>query len=122
MLSKTILAVLATCLVAASGQKLDKPTIRPPLVWHHMEAAFRKNLNPTHSIRVRWPPGWIPEACKEYAHDNSLNPTDFTITTVRYDDCNEPWVFCRHKHAPASESDMIDIFGRMPVHMRSYVR
>jgi hypothetical protein len=29
---------------------------------------------------------------------------------------------CRHKDTHASEIDMIDIFGRMPVHTRSYVR
>jgi hypothetical protein len=118
----TALSVLASCLVTANARKLKKPTISPSLDWDRMETDFRSNLSPTHSVWKPWGAGWIPAACTDFANKHSLKPSDFIVFSVHYSDCSEPWVFCRHKDAAASEADMVDIFGRMPVHMRSYIR
>jgi hypothetical protein len=44
------------------------------------------------------------------------------VYNVFYEDCDRPWVICRHKDAPMSIEKMIDNFGRLPVRLRSLVR
>lgn len=100
----------------------SKPEMNPGFPRDRFETDLRNNLHPTHSKWDYWGAGWIPQGCKDIATGHGLNPNDFTIFNVHYDDCGEAWTFCRHKNAGASEIDMIDIFGRMPVHMRSYIR
>jgi len=42
---------------------------------------------------------------------------------VTFDDCcDDAWVLCRHKDANLTRDDLIDLFARIPVRMRSYVR
>lgn len=36
--------------------------------------------------------------------------------------CSVSWTFCRHHNASLSQIDMIDLFGRLPVHERQWVR
>lgn len=123
MLLKVLLAALAAHLVVtASAQNPDKPTIKPPMKWDRMENDLRRNLSPANSTRKYWSPGWIPATCKDFADGHNLSSSNFTVFNVNYDDCSEPWIFCRHMNATASELDMIEMFGRMPVRMRSYVR
>ena len=123
MISHTALAVLAAFLVRVHADSPTKPTLsNPGLDLNRMKNDLLNNLHPTHSVWDYWGAGWIPQACKDFAVGHKLNPSDFTIFNVHYDDCSEPWIMCRHKDTHASEIDMIDIFGRMPVHTRSYVR
>ncbi|KAL8750780.1 MAG: hypothetical protein Q9199_006851 [Rusavskia elegans] len=51
-----------------------------------------------------------------------LNPLDVETYNVHYDDCSTAWVFCRHKASPDPLINMIDLFGRLPVKTRQYVR
>jgi hypothetical protein len=44
------------------------------------------------------------------------------VYNVHYEDCDTPWVICRHKDAPMSIEKMIDNFGRLPVRLRNLVR
>lgn len=121
MLFKASAATIAGATLALAGNP-DKPEMSPGFDYGRFEGALRDNLHPTHSNWDYWGPGWIPEGCKSIAQGHGLNPNDFTIFNVHYDDCQEGWTFCRHKDAGASEIDMIDMFGRAPVHMRQFIR
>ncbi|KAK3935746.1 hypothetical protein QBC46DRAFT_358000 [Diplogelasinospora grovesii] len=115
---------LLTLAAALSVRAVDDnlPTIQPGLDWDRMETDLRNSLSLHSSTWDYWGAGWIPQACRDFATGHGLSPYDFTVFNVHYDDCSEPWIMCRHKDSHASEIDMIGIFGRMPVHMRSYVR
>ncbi|KAF7563681.1 hypothetical protein G7046_g467 [Stylonectria norvegica] len=115
----TAIAVGASLAFAASP---DKPEVSPSIPRDKMETDLRNNLHPTQSTWDYWGAGWIPQGCKDIANQHGLSLNDFTTFNVHYTDCSEPWIMCRHKNAGASELDMIDIFGRLPVHMRSYIR
>lgn len=114
----------ATALLGASLVLADpsKPEVQPSIPRDRMETDLRNNLHPTQSTWDYWGSGWIPQGCRDIANKYNLNPRDFTIFNVHYTDCSEPWIMCRHRNAGASEIDMIDIFGRLPVRMRSYIR
>lgn len=122
MLLKTSLAIAVATGASLVAADPSKPEMNPAYDHGRMENDLRNNLHPTHSTWDYWGPGWIPQSCKDVATGHGLNPNDFTIFNVHYDDCQEGWTFCRHKDAGASEIDMIDIFGRTPVKMRSFVR
>ena len=122
MISKvSLVSALAAQLALVAGLN-SKPLIQPAFEYWSMETTLRENLHPMHSNWDYWGQGWIPKLCKDFATSNRLSPYDFTVFNVHYDDCSEAWTFCRHKDAQGSEMDMIDLFGRLPVHMRSYIR
>lgn len=47
---------------------------------------------------------------------------DMEVFNVKYTDCGDVWIMCRHKDTQITREDMIDTFGRMPVQARQYVR
>lgn len=122
MLIKTLALLFGAAGVALSAGSPSKPEMNPGLPRSRLEDGLRNHLNPTKSNWDYWGRGWIPKACRDIATSHSLNPADFTVFNVHYSDCNMAWVFCRHKNSGASELDMIDMFGRAPVRMRSFVR
>jgi hypothetical protein len=122
MLSSLIFLSIAWGAAGALAEKLPKPEMKPVIPRDQFEADLLDNLPPTPATRDYWGAGWIPQSCKDIANGHNMSQSDFTTFNVHYQDCGEPWVFCRHKQAAVSEADMIDIFGRMPVHMRSYIR
>lgn len=118
----TIAAAALAPLVAA---RLDKPVIKPPFPGGGLDSLSQgllDNLKPTQSTNDDWGSGYLPEDCKNIAKGNKLNPFDVSAFNIHYSDCPDVWIFCRHKDSPFSKTDMIDIFGRLPVEMRSYIR
>lgn len=113
-------AIVGLATLAMAGP--DKPAMDPPFDRQKLSNNLKANLQPTHSTKEYWSPEWIPEGCKNTAKSLNLDPNDFYVFNVKYDDCSEPWTFCRHKDYSQSDDDMIDNFGRMPVHVRSYIR
>ncbi|KAF8428524.1 hypothetical protein EV426DRAFT_543398 [Tirmania nivea] len=99
---------------------IDKPLISPPMP--SLDQGLLNNLKPTHSTHSQWKWGWIPQDCKTMVQDEGFNPYDVEVFNIHYTDCPDVWIFCRHNKAPVSQIDMINIFGRMPVRMRQYVR
>ncbi|KLU87298.1 hypothetical protein MAPG_06299 [Magnaporthiopsis poae ATCC 64411] len=71
-----------------------------------------------------WEPGLLPLNCAKYhATFPSLSPGfNFSVYNVTYNDCDSPWVFCRHADAHRSIEDMTDMFGRLPIRMRELIR
>ncbi|KAL8953998.1 MAG: hypothetical protein Q9222_000159 [Ikaeria aurantiellina] len=60
--------------------------------------------------------------CRTMTQNADLNPIDVQTYNVHYDDCSTAWVLCRHKSNPDPLINIIDLFGRLPVKTRSYVR
>ncbi|KAL1639137.1 hypothetical protein SLS58_008224 [Diplodia intermedia] len=80
------------------------------------------NLPLTSYTLHQWAPGWIPADCKAMVEGQNLSATDMTVWNVAYADCGDPWVMCQHATAQLNLTAMIDLFGRLPVKMRSMVR
>ncbi|KAK3192075.1 hypothetical protein K4F52_001702 [Lecanicillium sp. MT-2017a] len=122
--TKSSLALAASFTSLASA-RLDKPVINPPFPGGGLDSLSQgllDNLKPTHSTSDDWTPGWIPKDCKAIAEGSGFSANDITPFNIHYDDCGDAWVFCRHKDSPLSKIDMIDIFGRLPVRMRQFIR
>ncbi|KFY43255.1 hypothetical protein V495_04067 [Pseudogymnoascus sp. VKM F-4514 (FW-929)] len=77
----------------------------------------------TPSTNGAWSWGWIPQRCADEANraDPPLSLYDFEVFNVQYEDCEEAWIFCRHTQAQLTQSQLIDYFGRLPVHERQSV-
>lgn len=116
---------LAAGLASVASARLDKPIINPTFSGGGLDSLAQgllDHLAPTQSTHDNWGAGYIPEDCKNLAKSNGFSPFDVTPFNIHYSDCNDVWIFCRHKDSPLSQIDMIDLFGRMPVHMREYIR
>jgi len=129
LLNTFVAAVLASAPLASAKKPVMKPTF-PGGKTYGLEPYLWNNLHPTRSSFDTWGHGWLPESCKNMLEgvnkddykDNKLNIADVEAFNIRYTDCGTTWTFCRHKDAALSQIDMIDMFGRLPVHMRGYVR
>ncbi|EPS44881.1 hypothetical protein H072_1131 [Dactylellina haptotyla CBS 200.50] len=71
---------------------------------------------------TQWPAGTLPASCASQMQARGCSASHVQVYNVTYSDCARPWVFCRCDYAPVSIGRTADIFGRMPVHMRSMVR
>ncbi|EJD53722.1 hypothetical protein AURDEDRAFT_110488 [Auricularia subglabra TFB-10046 SS5] len=107
---------------AAVNAALNKPVLFNDGLSPHVDSSFWANLQPTQSTWSVWAAGSLPQSCRDNARSNNVNPADFEVFSVQYTDCGNPWAFCRHRSAPLSQIDMIDLFGRLPVHERQWVR
>ncbi|TFA97825.1 hypothetical protein CCMA1212_010433 [Trichoderma ghanense] len=104
---------------------LYKPVIQPNFPGNGLASlgqGLMDNLAPTHSTWDDWGAGWIPQDCKSLVEGAGLSASDVIPFNIHYDDCAQTWTFCRHKDSPLSELTILDIFGRLPVRMRSFVR
>ncbi|KAL0253211.1 hypothetical protein SLS55_010183 [Diplodia seriata] len=80
------------------------------------------NLPLTSYTLNQWAPGWIPADCKAMIEGQNMSATEMTVWSVTYADCVDPWVMCQHPSAELNLTAMIDLFGRLPVKMRSMIR
>ncbi|KAL6857289.1 hypothetical protein J3F83DRAFT_751098 [Trichoderma novae-zelandiae] len=104
---------------------LDKPVIQPNFPGNGLASlgqGLMDHLAPTHSTWDDWGAGWIPQDCKSLVEGAGFSASDVIPFNIHYDDCAQTWTFCRHKDSPLSEVNILDIFGRLPVRMRSFVR
>ncbi|KAL7917761.1 hypothetical protein ACQKWADRAFT_305971 [Trichoderma austrokoningii] len=104
---------------------LDKPVIQPNFPSsgpNTIGQGLLDNLKPTHSTSDVWGAGWIPADCKALVEAAKLSPFDVIPFNIHYTDCSQTWTFCRHKDSPLSQIDIIDLFGRIPVRMRDFIR
>ncbi|KAH7106114.1 hypothetical protein BKA62DRAFT_688889 [Auriculariales sp. MPI-PUGE-AT-0066] len=122
MFSLTVAAALVASLAAPADAALGKPVLFTDGLSPHVDWSFWANLNPTQSTWDQWSWGWIPQSCADNAHSNNVQPFDMEVFNVHYTDCSTAWVFCRHHNASLSQIDMIDLFGRLPVHERQWIR
>ncbi|KLU89726.1 hypothetical protein MAPG_08695 [Magnaporthiopsis poae ATCC 64411] len=117
--------LLASAAILGAGARLTKPLIQPPIP--PLDAGLFANLNAPSSWYDSWEWGWIPDRCCDVGNSEKKNfpggPYDIEVFNVHYADCDMAWVMCRRHHqADMSKEQMIDLFGRMPVRMRQWIR
>lgn len=49
------------------------------------------------------------------------NPADIEAFDVKFDDCDTPWVICRHKDSQMNISWIVERLSVQPVRFRSFV-
>ncbi|KAK7753047.1 hypothetical protein SLS62_004997 [Diatrype stigma] len=121
----SILALATASFVCSSSVAWNpnKPFVFGYTELHRQKADLLRELPARGSSTTNWQAGWIPEYCYNEALAYGLEPSDFEVKDVLYDDCSAPWSICRHKEARQEESweYVIDILGRLPVGMRQYM-
>ncbi|KAI4250142.1 MAG: hypothetical protein L6R40_000314 [Gallowayella cf. fulva] len=102
--------------------RLDKPPLRPNL--DYLKDGLQKNFHAKVPHIDKWGDGWIPQWCLDTSKSssNGFNPEDISTYNIKYDDCNMAWVVCVHKKSIMSIDTLADLFGRVPVRSRSYIR
>ncbi|KAL8752532.1 MAG: hypothetical protein Q9199_005677 [Rusavskia elegans] len=113
-------AMVALFAALVSSQRLTKPALQPDL--ENLQSGFINNLKPVASTRTAYQAGYIPTDCKRIAQNEGHNPADIQSWNVKYSDCSAVWVFCYHKNSNGPLNDLIDRFGRLPVHTRQFSR
>ncbi|KAH7303801.1 hypothetical protein B0I35DRAFT_495969, partial [Stachybotrys elegans] len=114
------LAPLLSLFQLVDGQRLDKPIVDP--VTPSMDVSLLNTLRPVRHLYRLWVDGNLPLRCYDIAIQEGFSPADVDAYDVTYDDCETPWVFCRHRSAEMDLFGMRDTFGRIPVRTRQYVR
>ena len=106
-------------LAALICAKLNKSPLSSSLDYLHKDlVAYLPSIPASYS---KWNPGWIPHECQDVVNLKKLSETDFEVYEVNYDDCDYPWILCRHKASLNRLDDIINYFGRVPVHSRQWV-
>ncbi|KAL5043456.1 hypothetical protein BDW71DRAFT_188118 [Aspergillus fruticulosus] len=117
--------LLAAALAAVSPARADG-TLSKPALTDNLDYLLDGNVASLPSnggpYWGKWEDGLMPADCKSIAEDQGLNPTDFEVWDIFFDDCQDGWSFCRHKDSADSFETLVDTFGRVPVRMRSWVR
>lgn len=116
----TVLYLLGQLAALTFAADLQKDPLTSNLNYLHDDLVAHLPL-PTGTF-FKWPAGWIPGDCQEIVYSKNLLEIDLEVYSVHYDDCDAPWILCRHKDSPNPVGYMIDRFGRVPVRARSYVR
>ncbi|KAL8806657.1 MAG: hypothetical protein Q9182_001185 [Xanthomendoza sp. 2 TL-2023] len=100
--------------------RLDKPALRDNLDY------LKDKLNEHFPVKTpainKWGDGWIPKFCLDEVKNEGLNPADISTYNVKYGDCGMAWVLCVHKNSRIRIEKLADIFGKVPVGARSYIR
>ncbi|KAK4213785.1 hypothetical protein QBC37DRAFT_463076 [Rhypophila decipiens] len=115
-----VLLLFANHRVEAQNYTLMKPSLDPGL--GHNGAKLLPLLPMTDFKIQTWESGYIPVSCKNKTEKANLSASDPVVFSVFINDCENPWIFCRHRESPSSQRDMAEVFSRMPVRMRNYVR
>ncbi|KAL8772914.1 MAG: hypothetical protein Q9209_001934 [Squamulea sp. 1 TL-2023] len=116
----SISTVIALFAALVSSQRLTKPPLQQNL--DNLKQGFIDNLRPTTSTRTAFQAGYIPSDCKKIAIREGFNPADIQTWNIKYSDCVAEWVFCYHRSSNGALNDLVDRFGRLPVHTRQFNR
>ncbi|ATY62579.1 catalytic domain [Cordyceps militaris] len=126
MHSSVITTFAAAALLSVASATLDKPVIKPPFPNGGLGSLgpdLMSSLKVAAHTADDWGKDYLPRDCKNLAKGAGFSPLDVSAFNIRYSDCpKQPWVFCRHKDAPLSKRDLAELFGRLPVRMRQFVR
>ncbi|KAF2760472.1 hypothetical protein EJ05DRAFT_285729 [Pseudovirgaria hyperparasitica] len=108
-------------------RELDKPVIQPPFYDNKLVPALNESLQTTEHTIDLWANNSIPSICKSAIEEQAVDGVLLTsgpveVFSVTYADCDTPWIMCRHPTASASRQTMAELFGKLPVRHRSFVR
>ncbi|KAL4791404.1 hypothetical protein BDV19DRAFT_370550 [Aspergillus venezuelensis] len=113
-------ALLSASLALTTAQELEKPALTS-----NLDYLLDGNANSlpavTHQASL-WPSGSIPQDCKDLGEGEGHSASDFEVYDVTFDDCADPWLFCRHKEVEVDIDTAAETFSKIPVAMRDWVR
>ena len=105
MFTKTVASLAAlAALGAAQGQN---PVINPEISRTQIINGLDPHMPFLGAGYVLWDENWIYESCKSEAEMRGYNIRDIEVFEAYYDDCNDPWIMCRHKSVKVSRDEMI---------------
>ncbi|KAL8699058.1 MAG: hypothetical protein Q9224_001581 [Gallowayella concinna] len=116
----SITTTVTLLLALVSSQRLTKPPLQQNL--DNLKQGFLNNLKPVSSTRTAFQAGYIPSDCKKIAQREGFKPADIQSWNIKYNDCSVAWIFCYHKSSNGPLNDLVDRFGRLPVHTRQFSR
>ncbi|KAF9701408.1 hypothetical protein EKO04_001159 [Ascochyta lentis] len=97
-----------------------KPTVDPPAT--ELDEGLKLGLFTSPHHIVDWMDGRINFACKDRFQYEIYDVQDIEMFDVKYDDCHQPWVMCRHTNAPHTADSIAEAVSMIPVSMRQYIR
>ncbi|KAL8645916.1 MAG: hypothetical protein Q9226_007083 [Calogaya cf. arnoldii] len=104
-------------------EKIDKPALQTGL--DYLDKKLFENLPTVAYEATEWLPEWIPQWCLDQSSNegHGFDPAkDIRIYDIRYTDCEMPWVVCIPNNSPMDIGGFADLFSRIPVASRSFVR
>ncbi|KAL3435590.1 hypothetical protein BDV09DRAFT_204020 [Aspergillus tetrazonus] len=111
----TFSAASALFLTLARAE-LDKPALTSDL--DYLLEGNANNLPTVNSQIAGWPNGYIPKDCQDLGSGEGYNASEFEVYEVTYDDCADPWLFCRHKDVEVDIATAAETFSKLPVKVR----
>ncbi|KAL4776969.1 hypothetical protein BDW60DRAFT_175171 [Aspergillus nidulans var. acristatus] len=106
--------------LALARAELDKPALTPDL--DYLLEGNANSLPTVNSQIAAWPSGYIPKDCQDLGSGEGYNASEFEVYEVTYDDCADPWLFCRHKDVEVDIATAAETFSKLPVKVRDWVR
>ncbi|KAI1408250.1 hypothetical protein F5Y13DRAFT_194531 [Hypoxylon sp. FL1857] len=118
-----LLLFLALPLLVFADGPTSRPEIVPPVDFQGaIEKGLQEHLPSTPWHITQWNQSMLPLGCQRVAHQYNTSVTQLEIFEVKYDDCSQPWVMCRHVDAKVDANTMAQTFGKIPLGMREYVK
>ena len=115
------LQVLISITIWTEAQKLDKPP-----VWRDLDLFgpdLMQNLPRAHHQIDHAPPANSTFTdCINTTLEHGFHPEDIEFFEVKYDDCQHKWKMCRHKNSKESQDGLAELFGRVPVRARQWIK
>ncbi|KAF2640159.1 hypothetical protein P280DRAFT_28484 [Massarina eburnea CBS 473.64] len=130
--SNIVVMVTATFVSAVMviGSPVGTTTVVEPELNDFDDALFTQ-FDPPREYSIQ---PWIPESeyngeevpssrdCKTKFEQMGFPIENIEMFNVTYEDCDEPWVMCRHKDIKVQQNDIALRFAFIPVGMRQYIR
>ncbi|KAL8868267.1 MAG: hypothetical protein Q9174_005100 [Haloplaca sp. 1 TL-2023] len=104
-------------------QKIDKAALQNSL--EYLDKGLFARLPTVAYQATEWVQEYIPQWCLDQSSNqhNGFNPAkDIKVYDIRYTDCGSPWIVCIHKDSPMDINGFAELFSRIPVASRSFVR
>ncbi|KAI0835485.1 hypothetical protein F5Y06DRAFT_299630 [Hypoxylon sp. FL0890] len=118
-----LLLLLTLPLLVFADWPHSKREIIPPFDFQGaIEKGLQEHLPSTPWRITPWNGTLLPLECNHMVDKYLVNISKIEVFQVKYDDCNQPWVMCRHKEAKTNASTMAETFGKIPLSMREYVK
>ncbi|CCX31505.1 Similar to conserved hypothetical protein [Ajellomyces capsulatus H88]; acc. no. EGC49271 [Pyronema omphalodes CBS 100304] len=124
MLTKQILLsaiILGSCAQAAQIKPLLFDEYTSNMDDHFLSRDIRDNQQPAKVIKYNEWTESIPFACYVYGKAMDCPAKNIQVWETTYEDCQQPWTFCRCKDSTVTQHEMVEEFGRIPVALRENV-
>ncbi|KAL6237117.1 hypothetical protein BDW75DRAFT_238578 [Aspergillus navahoensis] len=121
----TIKALFAFYAASALFLTLAHAELDKPALTSNLDYLLDGNANslPTVNSQIAvWASGYIPKDCQDLGSDEGYDASEFEVYEVTYDDCGDPWLFCRHKDVKIDIATAAETFSKLPVKIRDWVR